>query len=343
MKRIVFFILIFCVISTVIKAQDNKICDEINHKKVSYDILVNHKVEFLQDIKILIDCEFEPIDFQIFGGPKQDFSVFSVLLLGGQDNAKNNIYSTYGDLSIFMKEFKKTKEYIKVREIAESTNELKTKPATIDNWRKDVVLLRKLNFDDNAIRTIKDLVKKNKDKSLSYADLLSNNMELIFPKENKNNNGVEKKKTIHTETMIKFLGDVLAFDDYEKGKQKSRETNKPLLIYFTGHMCMECREMEYEVLVQQDILKIIKSDFVIVKLFTDDVASSLPKQDIYYSEILKKEVKNKGDFRTELQIQKFNSNSKPFFAILSPDGKELKRIEFTLNKNEFRKFLSLEK
>ncbi|HEX5743789.1 MAG TPA: cytochrome c biogenesis protein CcdA, partial [Flavobacteriaceae bacterium] len=38
--------------------------------------------------------------------------------------------------------------------------------------------------------------------------------------------------------------DILAFVDYEKGMNYAKETNKPILIDFTGHACVNCRKME---------------------------------------------------------------------------------------------------
>lgn len=40
------------------------------------------------------------------------------------------------------------------------------------------------------------------------------------------------------------LYDILAFDDYYKGLANAKKENKPVMLDFMGHACVNCRKME---------------------------------------------------------------------------------------------------
>ncbi len=46
--------------------------------------------------------------------------------------------------------------------------------------------------------------------------------------------------------------------------------NKPLFIDFTGHGCVNCREMESRVWSDPEVLAILRDDYVICALYSDD-------------------------------------------------------------------------
>jgi thiol:disulfide interchange protein DsbD len=90
--------------------------------------------------------------------------------------------------------------------------------------------------------------------------------------------------------------------------------------------------------MQPDILNHIKNNLIIVDLITD-YKNELPEKDQYYSEALEKDVVNTGLLACDIQITKFNTNSQPFWVLLTPSGSEIRRISYTSDPNEFRKFL----
>ncbi|MBK7212256.1 MAG: hypothetical protein IPH88_02930 [Bacteroidales bacterium] len=341
MRSILIFTIILLLGSSVCLGQNNRLCKKLFKKELSFESFNHNSEEFLQDYRTLIECKFEPIDFQIFLGPKQDMSFFSVLVLMQNSNFSKTDRKkfTYGDLCLLMEEFKKTNEYLQVREIVESSNILFKKVATMQDWINDSLLLSKMNFEAKTIHTIKELVIQNNIENLIYAELLSVNSEKLFPVKEEFSESNDKKRQELPEGMIYCVNGITAFDNYYKGRLKSNETNKPLLLYFTGHGCTNSREVENKILMKPEIQNIINSNFTLVMLFVDD-KTALPEQETYFSEILNRKIKYKGEIAEEMQIKNFNTNAQPLFVILDSEEKEIRRIAFTLNEAGFNEFLT---
>lgn len=106
--------------------------------------------------------------------------------------------------------------------------------------------------------------------------------------------------------------------DYDQAIACAREQNKPLFIDFTGHGCVNCREMEARVWSDPRILKRLKEDFVMVALYVDD-RTVLPEADWYTSEYDGKVKKTIGRQNADYQIKVYNNNAQPFYVILNND------------------------
>jgi thiol:disulfide interchange protein DsbD len=107
--------------------------------------------------------------------------------------------------------------------------------------------------------------------------------------------------------------------DYEQALRCAREQNKPLFIDFTGHGCVNCREMEARVWSEPEVLKRLNEDFVLVALYVDD-KMELPSSQWYTSTYDGKEKKTIGKQNADFQITRFNNNAQPYYVIL--DGNE---------------------
>jgi thiol:disulfide interchange protein len=103
--------------------------------------------------------------------------------------------------------------------------------------------------------------------------------------------------------------------DYAQAIACAKEQNKPLFIDFTGHGCVNCREMEARVWSDPRILKRLKEDFVMVALYVDD-RTKLPESDWYTSEYDGKVKKTIGRQNADYQIRVYNNNAQPFYVIL---------------------------
>ena len=64
----------------------------------------------------------------------------------------------------------------------------------------------------------------------------------------------------------------------EEGLKAAEETGKPVFVDITGHGCVNCREMESRVWSDPRVLDILKNEYVIVALYTDD-KTRLDKED----------------------------------------------------------------
>lgn len=113
-----------------------------------------------------------------------------------------------------------------------------------------------------------------------------------------------------------------AFFDFEEGLAYAKEVNKPVMIDFTGHACVNCRKMEADVWSVKPVLDVIKNEFVLIQLYVDD-KTLLPENEQYVSEFSGKKIKTIGNRWSDLQASRFNSNSQPFYVLLDTKGQLL--------------------
>lgn len=127
--------------------------------------------------------------------------------------------------------------------------------------------------------------------------------------------------------------------DYEQALACARQQQKPLFIDFTGHGCVNCREMEARVWSDPQVLSRLKNDFVLVALYVDE-KTELPESEWYTSTYDGKVKKTIGKQNADLQITAFNNNAQPFYIILDPNGNLLVPPKaYDLNVSNFVDFL----
>jgi thiol:disulfide interchange protein len=110
--------------------------------------------------------------------------------------------------------------------------------------------------------------------------------------------------------------------DYEQALQVSKELHKPILIDFTGFVCVNCRKMEADVWSDPRVFNHIKNDFILLQLVVDDKANLAPSEQ-YTSKFGSKKITQVGQKWSDLQASKFNSNSQPFYVIMDESGNPL--------------------
>lgn len=119
---------------------------------------------------------------------------------------------------------------------------------------------------------------------------------------------------------------IQGYFDYEQALACAKEQNKPLFIDFTGHGCVNCREMEARVWSDPQVLKRLKEDFVVVALYVDD-KTELPESDWYKSKYDGKIKKAIGKQNADFQITQFNNNAQPYYVVLDTDGELIPPIK----------------
>lgn len=132
------------------------------------------------------------------------------------------------------------------------------------------------------------------------------------------------------------------FHDYESGLAYAKKVNKPVLIDFTGHACVNCRKMEDNVWPEPEIKKLISEDYVLISLYVDD-REELPAEEQINYELTSgtvKAIKTVGDKWSTLQSETFGNNSQPWYCLISPDEKLLTAsVGNTPDVSEYRQFL----
>jgi len=128
--------------------------------------------------------------------------------------------------------------------------------------------------------------------------------------------------------------------DYHQAFECAKEQNKPIFIDFTGHGCVNCREMETVVWSDPRVLEYLKNDFVVLAMYVDDKKIELPESEWFKSKNDGKVKKTLGEANADIQIVNFNKNSQPYYVLISPDGEVLaKPRTYDLDSDEFVEFL----
>ncbi|MEY3416968.1 MAG: hypothetical protein RL060_1079 [Bacteroidota bacterium] len=127
--------------------------------------------------------------------------------------------------------------------------------------------------------------------------------------------------------------------DLAQAQACAKASGKPVFIDFTGHGCVNCREMEQNVFTNEQIKAKFQHDFIFVSMYADD-KTELPKE----KQVMGSDGKIKttlGDYVADLQLSKFNSNARPQYVIIDASGEMLtKETRFhNLDQEAFVKFL----
>jgi len=127
--------------------------------------------------------------------------------------------------------------------------------------------------------------------------------------------------------------------DYDQAVKCSKEQNKPIFIDFTGHGCVNCREMEANVWSDPAVLKRLRDDYIVLALYVDD-KTKLPKEEWIKSDYDNKMKKTVGKKNADFQISKFGVNAQPFYVLMNGDGEVLTNPRaYDLDVDAFVKFL----
>ncbi|MEX8549308.1 MAG: protein-disulfide reductase DsbD family protein [Mucilaginibacter sp.] len=109
-----------------------------------------------------------------------------------------------------------------------------------------------------------------------------------------------------------------AFFDYDEALAFAKKNHKPVMIDFTGHACVNCREMEASVWTDKKVYDLISNDFVLLQLYVDDKTDLQPGEQTVTPQ--GKKIKTIGKKWSELQASRFKANSQPFYVLLDDDG-----------------------
>lgn len=140
--------------------------------------------------------------------------------------------------------------------------------------------------------------------------------------------------------FLKLPHNLQGFFDYDEALAYAKKVNKPLFIDFTGHGCVNCREMESRVWSDQAVLQRLKEDYVLVALYVDD-KKTLPEDEWYKSSYDDKVKKTIGAQNADFQITRFNNNAQPYYCLLNPNTEKLlqKPKAYDLDPQHFVEFL----
>lgn len=121
--------------------------------------------------------------------------------------------------------------------------------------------------------------------------------------------------------LLKLPHGLQGFFDLDEALDYARKVRKPLFVDYTGHGCVNCREMEARVWSDPQVLDLLRNDFVVVALYSDD-KKQLPESDWITTEH-GKVLKGMGKINAYRVHKLFGINAQPYYMILGTDGEQL--------------------
>ena len=150
---------------------------------------------------------------------------------------------------------------------------------------------------------------------------------------------VEAAPAVDSEYGLHLPLGIQGYFSLEEGLEVAKKAGKPVFVDVTGHGCVNCREMESRVWSDPGVLSMLKNDFVVVALYTDD-KQRLDKKDWVTDAETGKVYKDLGRANSYLARTKWNVNAQPNYILLSPDGEMLVPVRgYDLSVEGFVNFL----
>lgn len=127
-----------------------------------------------------------------------------------------------------------------------------------------------------------------------------------------------------------------AYFDLDEGMQAAKQLNKPVMLDFTGHSCANCRKMEEQVWKDENVLKRIKENFVLISLYVDE-STELPVSE-QYTNAKGEKIVTVGEKNLDYEITKFGFNAQPLYMFLDLQGNPLSNIKYGYD-SDVKKFI----
>jgi len=133
------------------------------------------------------------------------------------------------------------------------------------------------------------------------------------------------------------------FKDLDEGLAYAKKQNKPVMIDFTGHACVNCRKMEEHVWPERDVYNQLRDDYVLISLYVDDKRELPEAEQIIVEKATggTRKLRRVGDKWAHFQTEYFQTNTQPYYVLLSPEGDKLlnQPVGYTPDVSEFADFL----
>lgn len=130
----------------------------------------------------------------------------------------------------------------------------------------------------------------------------------------------DQPKTVKYGDKLHMAHNLPGYFDYQEGIAAAKKAGKPVFLDFTGHGCVNCREMEARVWADPRVLDMLRNDFVIIAVYADDKLQ-VPESD-WVTTSNGKVLKSLGKINSYFMQEKFQVNAQPYYTILDPETEQ---------------------
>lgn len=145
-------------------------------------------------------------------------------------------------------------------------------------------------------------------------------------------NSVTDDANLHTVPGLK------AVFDYDEALALAKKQNKPVFLDFTGHGCVNCRQVEQLVLAKPEIQQLINEQTIMAALYVDDKVVELATP---FTTSDGKELTLLGDKNRYIQNHRYKENAQPCYIVIDPSTEKVLAgpIFYETNPANFKQFL----
>lgn len=323
------------------QAQNKKEYNRVMNKKMSIEDILNHQEEFLADLKTYFYYKHDSVDFKIFTGPQMYAYYLSMVVMGIENGHQKQDKKEYVFRMIdsVYQEVKKRPDYSGIREAVIASETLQAKIVDVNNWEEDKRLLELIGTTDAQLNDIHELVKVNSGLGLGYMEML----QAYFAEKKEKVKAQEAKKREDYDRYWRLSPECTAYiDDIDTVVMMAEKTGKPILFFCSSYGKIEATLMHHAITKAPEVIKYISDHYIFALLYMDS-KTMIPKEKRYFSDILGVEVKHNGHVNMEFLKKYFDTQEYPLVMIVTPELKEVARMEVTEDMKKFELFLRQEK
>lgn len=111
------------------------------------------------------------------------------------------------------------------------------------------------------------------------------------------------------------------FFDLDEAKAYAEEVGKPIFIDFTGHGCVNCREMEMRVWSDPTVLDLLRNEYVICALYADD-KMTVAEAD-WVTTDTGTVLKQLGKINSYYALKTYGVNAQPYYVLQGKEDEQL--------------------
>ena len=133
---------------------------------------------------------------------------------------------------------------------------------------------------------------------------------------------------------------IKGYFDYEQALRVAKKENKPIFLDFTGHGCVNCRNVESAVWVDPRVRQKFANDFIVLAMYVDDKTIKLAPED-YIVDADGDTITTLGSKNMFIQNTVYKEVTQPCYFIISPDEKILAGpLYYELDVDKYLDFLN---